>query len=179
MFKVDRLRFEDVVPPLTKEVRYWDKAGSHGRGCYTVGVRMGRDDKGHFWVTDIVRGQWDAEERERKIEETAKEDGIKVTVWVEQEPGSGGKESAEATQRRLAGYIVRLDRPSGDKVLRADPYAVQVNGGNVYVRTAEWNREYREELRFFPNSKYKDQVDASSGAFAAICHARLPVGALQ
>jgi phage terminase large subunit-like protein len=32
----------------------------------------------------------------------------------------------------------------------------------------EWNDEYVNELRFFPLSKYKDQVDATSGAFAML-----------
>jgi phage terminase large subunit-like protein len=30
---------------------------------------------------------------------------------------------------------------------------------------ADWNHEYIEELRGFPFGTYKDQVDASSGAF--------------
>jgi predicted phage terminase large subunit-like protein len=94
-------------------------------------------------------------------------DGHKVIVGVEQEPGSGGKESAENTVRNLAGYVVRVDRPSGDKAQRADPYSTQVNSGNVYMVKGEWNRAYIEELRFFSllNSKEKDQVDASSGGF--------------
>jgi phage terminase large subunit-like protein len=31
-----------------------------------------------------------------------------------------------------------------------------------------WNAEYISELQYFPNSKYKDQVDASAGAFNLI-----------
>jgi len=94
-------------------------------------------------------------------------DGHGVIVGVEQEPGSGGKESAENTVRRLAGYIIRVDRPTGDKAQRADPYSTQVNAGNVYMLRGRWNNPYIEELRFFSleNSKFKDQVDASSGAF--------------
>jgi predicted phage terminase large subunit-like protein len=87
-------------------------------------------------------------------------------VFVEQEPGSGGKESAEATIRNLAGYNVYADRPTGDKVSRADPLSVQVNNGNVQIIAAEWNYAYIEELRNFPLGHYKDQVDASSGSFA-------------
>jgi predicted phage terminase large subunit-like protein len=88
-----------------------------------------------------------------------------VTVWLEQEPGSGGKDSADASIRNLAGFAVYAERPTGDKAFRADPFSVQVNNGNVQMLRGDWNREYVEELRFFPNGKYKDQVDASSGAF--------------
>ena len=83
---------------------------------------------------------------------------------MEQEPGSGGKESAEATVRNLAGYSVAVDHPTGDKVFRADPPSVQVNAGNVLMLYGEWNHEVVEELRFFPFGTYKDIVDALSAA---------------
>lgn len=178
MFKVGLITVEPVAPKLVKEVRYWDKAGSKGRGCFTVGVRMGRSVDGKYVVTDVVRGQWDAFQREKIIVETAQKDGIGVIQAVEQEPGSGGKESAEATVRNLAGFRVQVDRPTGSKDERADPYAVQVNGGNVVLVAAPWNRAYVEELRYFPYSKYKDQVDGSSGAFAMVAKARKKLGAL-
>ena len=94
-------------------------------------------------------------------------DGRKILVGIEQEPGSWGKESAESTVRRLAGWRMRVDRPTGDKAQRADPFSSQVNSGNVYLVKAHWNKDYIGELRFFSleSSKYKDQVDASSGAF--------------
>ena len=62
--------------------------------------------------------------------------------------------------------------------MRADPYATQVNGHNVFLREADWNHIYMEELRFFPHSKFKDQVDASSGAFAMLSKPQRIVGAL-
>jgi hypothetical protein len=47
-------------------------------------------------------------ERERQIKFWADHDRASIRgpyeVWVEQEPGSGGKESAEATIRHLAGF---------------------------------------------------------------------------
>jgi hypothetical protein len=78
---------------------------------------------------------------------------------------SGGKESADATIRNLAGFSVYAERPTGDKAFRADPYSVQVNNGNVLLMNGLWNREFVEEHRFFPFSTHKDQVDSSSGAF--------------
>ena len=84
---------------------------------------------------------------------------------MEQEPGSGGKESAEASIRNLIGFSTYKDRPQGDKAFRADPFSVQVNEGNVLLLKGEWNQEFIEEYRFFPFSTYKDQVDAGSGAF--------------
>ena len=116
-------------------------------------------------MDDLKRGQWRADERERIIAQTAEADGYNVHIMVEQEPGSGGKESAEGTIRGLAGYIIQKDRPTGNKEFRADPLSVQVNSGNIRLRVAMWNKEYTEEFSMFPNSTYKDQVDATSGAF--------------
>jgi len=181
MFKVDEFNYEKTAPLVRKFkqiVRYWDKAGTGGGGAYTVGCKMGLDYEGRFWVLDIVRGQWEASQREKIIKNTALSDGSGVHIGVEQEPGSGGKESAQNTVRNLAGFIVRIDIPQGDKALRADPFAVQVNGGNVHIFIAPWNIEYMGEFQFFPYSKYKDQVDASSGGFAMLNKVKRKVGGL-
>jgi len=180
MFKVERIRIDEAPADtnIKKRVRFWDKAGTHGGGAYTVGTLLGIDADNRYWVLDIVRGQWDSSEREKVIQQTAEADGRKTIIGLEQEPGSGGKESAEATVRRLAGFRVRIDRPTGDKALRADPFSSQVNSNNVFLKKADWNSDYLEELRFFPASTYKDQVDASSGAFNLLCNRRRKVGAL-
>ena len=169
MFKVDHFQMLSVMPhpkDIVSTVRFWDKAATKdGKGAYTVGVKMSKL-RGNYWlVEDVKRGRWSSDERERIIKETAVADGVDVIVGVEQEPGSGGKESAEGTVGNLAGYRAFTERPTGDKEDRADRYSVQVNVGNVRLLVADWNQAYIEELRFFPFSTYKDQVDASSGAF--------------
>lgn len=168
MFKTDHFQIlTSSINPVNKikTVRYWDKAGTADGGAYTVGVKMTLLKGGRFLVEDVKRGQWSSEERERIIKQTAEADGRNVTVMIEQEPGSGGKESAENTIKNLVGFVCRKDRPSGDKVYRADPLSVQVNNGNVLLLSARWNDKYIDEFKFFPFGTYKDQVDASSGAF--------------
>jgi len=148
-------------------VRYWDKGGTRGAGAFTAGVLIG------YWgqvyiVLDVVRGQWSAGEREVVIRQTAELDRARwgeVEVYVEQEPGSGGKESAENTIKNLAGFAVFADRPTGSKDVRAEPFAAQAEAGNVKLLEGAWNHAYIEELAAFPNGAYMDQVDASSGAF--------------
>jgi len=177
-FKVQRFVFERSIPSsMVHQIRYWDKAGTRGGGAYTVGTLMGKDKAGFYWVLDVKRGQWDAYERENLILATAKMDGIKTHVYIEQEPGSGGLESAQNTIRRLSGFIVRADRPVGDKETRAEPWAIQVNAGNVRVIVAPWNHEFVNEHMYWPNSKYKDQVDSAGGAFIKL-QTRRRAGAL-
>jgi len=150
---------------VVDRVRYWDKAATPGAGAFTAGVCMWRLQNGKFIIVDVVRGQWGTDDREDRIRHTAEADGSRTRVGIEQEPGSSGKDSADATIRNLAGYISKADRPTGDKIHRADTFSVQVNKGNVIMMRAEWNSAFKKELEFFPNSSYKDQVDAASGAF--------------
>ena len=166
MFKSEKIAIEPALPnKWTKRVRYWDKGGTKDGGCYTVGVLMGKNCDNRIWILDVARGQWDAAAREQKIKQIAQMDGKSVIVGVEQEGGSGGKESAENTARNLHGFRVKLDKPTGDKTTRADSFATQVNANNVSMLKSEWNNAYLNELAYFPDSTYKDQVDASSGAF--------------
>jgi len=170
MFKTDNITLKERsdLPPLdqfVKRVRYWDKAATEGAGCFTVGFLMGKDKDQRFWILDVLRGRWDSAKREGLIKSTAQVDGGKVVIGIEQEPGSGGKDSAIMTIGNLAGFRAIIDRPTGAKEERADPFSAQVNAGNVYMVRGLWNRPLLDELGLFPNSKFKDQVDAGSGAF--------------
>jgi len=166
MFKSDNFHIVDQYEgTILQTVRYWDKAGTQDGGAYSVGVKMSKLSTGKFLVQDVKRGQWATEVRERNIKKTMEADGHLVHSYIEQEPGSGGKESAESTIRNNAGYKIFADRPTGDKVFRADPYSVQVNNGNVLLMRGDWNDLYKDEHSEFPFGKYKDQVDASSGGF--------------
>jgi len=176
LFKVDNFQIIDHLPNDThwvQTIRYWDKAATKDGGKRTAGVKMLRLSNNRFIVVDVRKGQWDVEKRERIILQTAEMDGRDVLVGIEQEPGSGGKESAEGTIRNLAGFVVIKDLPKGDKEYRAQPYAVQVNEGNVMLLRGEWNKDFIEEHRFFPNGKYKDQVDAASAGFNLIAGRRV------
>lgn len=176
MFKTDHLQYIDTLPAEVNfmgTVRYWDKAGSENTGAYTVGLKMSKLKNGKVIIHDIKRGQWSTENREAIIRSTAEADGKDVKVYFEQEPGSGGKESAEATTRNLAGFAAYKDRPVGNKVFRADPFSVAVNNGDVLLLRGEWNKELINELQFYPFSKYKDQVDACSGAFNKLAGKRI------
>jgi len=161
-----------AVPVGLRYVRYTDKAGTaeadNPSAAFTASVKIGRDDTtGIFYVAHAVRGQWSAHQREQVIKNTAIFDGPECSQWVEQEPGSGGKESAQNTVLNLAGFDVHVDRVTGDKLSRANPFSAQVEAGNVCVLLDAWTEAYIDELHNFdPDAGgYKDQVDASSGAF--------------
>ena len=160
----------DAAPRQAVRVRYWDKAGTQDGGKHTAGVRLA------YWagvatIEDVVRGQWGAPSREKVIKQVADADARTfglgaVATFVEQEPGSGGKESAESTIRNLAGHTIYADRPTGDKFTRAQPLAAAAFAGNVRLIRGEWNEPFLRELEAAgPGAAHLDQMDAAAGAF--------------
>jgi predicted phage terminase large subunit-like protein len=180
MFRVDWFTVVDGVPREGRRVFYWDKAATESGGCYTCGVLMcwGPDDR--YYVQDVIRGQWSVKTRD-EIMLTANRKAWQLwrpfgplEFWVEQEPGSGGKESAEATLDLHRGLPMRAERPSGEKRLRAEPFASMAERPDkVRLLRAPWNRAYIDELSMFPNGTFTDQVDASSGAFNKLATPRV------
>jgi predicted phage terminase large subunit-like protein len=176
-FEVEKFVLRDEAPKsLVRMVRGWDKAGTQDGGNWSAGVKLGLDKHGFFWVLDVVRGQWNATNRELTIKQTADLDGENVEIEVEIEGGSGGKESGENTVRTLAGSRINTHHPTGDKPSRAYAFASQVGAGNVFVLKRPWTKDFIEEYRYFPNGRYDDQVDAGSDAFNRIAKKKRKVG---
>ena len=162
-------------------VRYWDKAGTEGGGAYSAGALVGRRANGRHILLNITRGQWSANNREVMIKQTAAADAelsqrlqCALQIWVEQEPGSGGKESAENTTMNLAGYQIKLDRVTGSKLTRAMPASAQAEAGNIDLmdplgtplqNVTALEAFLTEAQNFNGISGAKDQIDAFSGAF--------------
>jgi len=166
--------FEQVQELPTTEgavfVRYWDKAGTKDDNAYTAGVLMALVDR-TYYVVDVAMGQWSVADREKNMLATARNDRITyghVNHYIEQEPGSAGKESVENSIKNLAGFPAEADRPTGDKIARAEPFASQCAVGNVKILKRQWTRQYLDILTAFPYGAIKDPVDASSGAFAKL-----------
>lgn len=167
----------DASPAEARRVRAWDKSGTEGAGDWSAGVRLAiDDDRGLIYVEDVVRGQWSAGSRERVIRQTAEADGYAVEIWEEQEPGSGGKESAEATIRNLAGYTIRADRATGSKWTRSGPLAAQTEAGNVKLVRGSWNEAFLREYHAFTGKDggVDDQVDAGSLAYNKLARSSVP-----
>lgn len=169
---IDKLRvvqsWRNDNPEIVASVRYWDKAGTIADDAsWTAGVLMHKMRDGRFVISHVVHGQWLSIDREKKIEFWTKTDAKlyrNYMVGVEQEPGSGGKESAENTVRKLAGFRVFVDKVTGAKEVRAEPFAAQVQGGNVWLVAGDWVMTYLEEAEVWPQGR-NDQIDASAGAF--------------
>lgn len=176
MFPIEKFAKREAFPQkedIEKSVRYWDKAGTEAGGAYTCGTLMHKMKDGRFAITDVRRGQWSSLDREKHIKATTENDRAdwgRVETWIEQEPGSGGKESAERTVAMLAGFPCYIDKVTGSKEVRAEPYAAQVQAGNVLLcgPSIVWKQPFVDEHEVFPNGKYKDQVDSAAGCCAKL-----------
>lgn len=165
LFKVAQIQTVDAIPAGSITwVRGWD-FGASLNGDYTVGAKLGRLSDGRFIIADVERGRWETDERDRVLVNTAQADGIFVTQDMPQDPGQAGKSLILYLTRQLAGYKVKSSPETGDKVTRAEPFAAQLNVGNVLMLRGAWNDSLKEEMRMFPNGKFDDQVDGLSRAF--------------
>lgn len=173
-FKPAMLEIVDAVPAGLPTVRKWDVAATTD-GDWSAGVKLsGPDGSGLYYVQHVHRGKWESANRNREMRQTAETDGKAVKIIVPEDPGSAGKDSARAFVQLLAGFSVKAVRETGDKATRADPFAAQVNAGNVRLLRGEWNRAFIEELRQFTGASggQDDQVDAAAGAFNALAKPR-------
>lgn len=182
MFRREWFEILPAAPAGGRLVRYWDKAASTKKGsAYSAGALLLEKDRAYY-VIDMIRGRWSPLDRERIIKQAAELDRLKfgeVAIWIEQEPGSGGLESAQATIANLAGYNIRAERPTGDKETRAGPLAAQAEAKNVRLIAGPWNHAFLEELAAFPSGVYKDQVDAAAGAFSKLALSNPAAGTIE
>lgn len=166
---------EQLPNDIIKWARGWDLAATSedekGDPAYTAGVIIGKRKNGRYVVADVINKRLSASEVRNLVKMTAQADKAKykrITERLPQDPGQAGKEQAQSYVKMLAGFNVKVIPESGDKVTRAEPFAAQWQAGNVDVLIADWNEMYFNQLESFPESKFKDMVDASSNAFSEI-----------
>lgn len=118
---------------------------------------------------DVKHGHWNAAHRNTVMLETAKADAKgnpKPMIFVEQEPGPGGNESAQATIRDLAGFPIRAIPATTNILERADPLAAQAQAGNLWMVLADWNELVLNEFHSFDGSDKGHNVTVSAAALA-------------
>ena len=167
-FKRDWCPVVDQVPADLDIVRYWDLAATEKTEAndpdWTVGVKLGRDRSGGYWLLDMVRVRANSGDAERFLLSSAEQDGKKVRIGFGKDPGQAGKSQALYLVRALSGFNVTPAPESGDKLTRFGPFSSQCRAGNVKIRRGSWNEELFRVLEGFPDLAHDDEVDACSGA---------------
>lgn len=168
LFRPDQIKVVDAIPSGDiKWCRGWDLASTVD-GDYTAGGKLGRLPDGRFVIADMVRLRVGPDQRDAAMVNTASLDGRSVKISIPQDPGQAGKTQVLYLTRALSGYNVKSSPETGDKVTRAEPFAAQVNVGNVLMLRGDWNTALMNEMRVFPNGTNDDQIDSLSRAFSEI-----------
>lgn len=165
VFLPDKISIIEGLPAGAQMVRAWDFGATAGDGDPTAGIKMAKLPDGRFAIADVTRGQWGPHDVLTTLKATADRDGRGVRIHLPQDPGQAGKAQISHMGLQLPGYTVIANRPTGDKVTRAEPFASQVNLGNVVMVRAPWNDALVAEMRMFPNGRHDDQIDAAADAF--------------
>jgi len=158
----------DQAPADLDIVRYWDLAATEKTELndpdWTIGIKLGRDRNGGFWLLDVLRARANPGDVERLLLNTATQDGKRVVVGFGQDPGQAGKSQAQHLVRALGAFTVRPVVESGDKLTRFGPFSSQCRVGNVKILRGLWNEDLFRVLEGFPDLAHDDEVDACSGA---------------
>lgn len=166
----------DRIPDdVIRWVRCWDLAATEktdsGDPAFTAGVLIGKRKNGRYIVADVINKQMAAADVRKTIKLTAQADKAaykRVRIRLPKDPGQAGKEQAESYIKFLAGFDVTTVAETGSKESRAEPMAAQWQAGNFDILAGAWNEEYLYQLENFPDSKFKDMVDASANGFAEL-----------
>jgi predicted phage terminase large subunit-like protein len=167
-FKREWCAVVDEVSADLEIVRYWDLAATEKTALndpdWTVGIKLGRDRNGGYWLLDALRERANPGDVERLLFNTANQDGTRVRIGFGKDPGQAGKSQALHLVRALSGFTVMPAAESGDKLTRFGPFSSQCRAGNVKIRRAGWNEDLFRALEGFPDLAHNDEVDACSGA---------------
>lgn len=157
-----------------RRVRAWDLAATRkiagNDPDWTAGVLLSRGQDGRFLIEGCRRLRGSPMEVDAAIATAAAFDPPRTIVRLTQDPGQAGKAQAETFVRKLAGHVVVVQLPTGDKATRASPAATQAEAGNVDILMTgdadrdAWITPFLDELSLFPAAAHDDQVDAFADA---------------
>lgn len=183
-FPRNKVNLIDEIPgDVVRWVRAWDLAGTADKKennpedgpAYTAGVLIGKRKSGGYVIADVINQRLNASDVRSLVLNTAKADKAafksKIRIRMNQDPGQAGKDQADQYIKMLSGFSLSMERESGSKETRAEPFSAQWIGvkgadkGNVYVLNAPWTSAYLAQMDGFPDRKFKDMADASSTGF--------------
>lgn len=157
------------VPPNARWVRYWDLAMSVSRTAdYTASVAMTQLPDGRVLLRDMIRGKWEWPQARKIIAETIAREGYSTAHAIERAAHGLAAYQDLRTMPEIAGYGLRSIVVQGDKVTRANSWAVLAESRKLQLVHGLWNDAFIDEACRFPHGKHDDQIDSVSGGFPMI-----------
>jgi len=161
-----------AVPDMSPIIRGWDLAAStRTQADFSVGVKIGVDEKQDIYVLDVTRGKQEWPDTRRIIVETAQMDGPETIVRVEKVAFQIAAIQELMREPELFGYDLDGAETEGrDKLTHALPVASRAKAGKIHLVRGAWNAEFLNELCAFSGDgkTHDDQVDALSIAARSV-----------
>lgn len=179
MFKYE---FFEIIPTLTTKLvdklRRWDLAGTQKKhSAWTVGAKCGKSADNDFFVLNEVRMQDTPGAVRKKVKSVAIADTYDTKVRIPKDPGQAGIDQVAKYQKALVGFDFDdiTEKDLGSKEQRAELLATHGELSKIYIVQDTFGNqeeidEFIEEHIEFPRGKFKDRVDATSGAFLELFH---------
>jgi predicted phage terminase large subunit-like protein len=165
---------EYMKPDISKNraVRFWDLAVSIKTSADFSAGALCSFQNDRFVIHDIVHGKMEYPDLRKKIIETAQRDGSDTVICVEEAGQQRGFIDDLKRLDELRPYTIMAQKPEGDKLNRAMPWASRAQLGNVLVCRGMWNKDFFDECNDFTaddSHVHDDQIDAVSGAYQMLC----------
>ena len=180
-FKRDWFEVIESAPRRIAAVRYWDNAATPAAATGRRASRSGATDRGSgtcwTWCAGNGAGRAragqaaDGAARRRRRGHLCRAGGR-----LERQGRGPGQHP------QLAGFAAYAEHPTGDKLVRGEPFRAQCEARNVKLVRGGWNTAYLDELCAIPNGLHDDQFDAGRGAFNALARrgaAQIEVGSIE
>lgn len=171
IFKRDWFTHRRASMPCVGRYFSWDTAASiEDTAAYTCGIVGELTPDYKLYIRDVWRKKIEFPQLQYAIEEQAKKyGGMKSTVMKDiiiENKSSGIQVIQSMKQISVFAERVMPYTPKGDKIARAYEAAKWAEKGCVIfpppTEDTAWMMEFEEEVFNFPNSAFKDQVDALS-----------------
>lgn len=173
---------------VAKRVRFWDLAATEKKvvgigkkkelndpdesvGSLISKFRNELTPKDQFCLEDQVGGFWAWDTLLDNIVKTARSDGPYVTVVLEEEPGSGGKNQVAAVVTHFKKFpelksikiVGQKAREVGDRVMAANHWFAIASEGRMWMVRAKWNQKFLGQLDGFTQLAHDDRITSVTG----------------
>lgn len=165
------------VPDGGTTVRFWDLAATDEKFAkkkkkgkdpdFTASWKMKKVGDAYY-ILHVTQERLSPARTDERMREMAQLDGPWVAQRWEHESGASGVRDSHHIATHLDGFDAKGERPEGDKIMRAKPFAAQVFAGNVYYVEAPWNEMMLEHMHAQPEWPHDDVMDAGSGCYKAL-----------
>jgi predicted phage terminase large subunit-like protein len=168
IFKREYFKAVTECPAFTRQIRSWDLAATvKETSDRSAGVLVGFGRDANAYIQDVVSGRWEWPALIKLISQTARADGTDVEQVIETTGTQRGLLQLLLAEPTLQHISFRGIESHKDKMVRANPWLARAEKGKIFLKQAEWNRTWLDEICSFPEGDHDDMVDATSGAFAA------------